>query len=128
MVRVNDMQKCISEILLGYELSLLDANQRKSDLICTLFDDSYIEIGSSGRSYNKKDTILSLKHENINFKYVMDDYSCEQLNEDIALIHYIAIKKVSDSEQVIRSFRTSIWKRSGNNWKLYFHQGTKIKR
>jgi hypothetical protein len=102
------------------ELSILSKDTRKSsEKLHSLIDDNFMEFGVSGFIYNKEEVINSLPNE-ISRDFVIDDLEVALLSENIALVTY----KIKESS--ILSLRSSVWKRSGNLWKLIFHQGTKV--
>jgi len=115
----------IKEYLISLEEKLLNPNIRKSDeeLLQLLYDD-YLEIGVSGNTYNKKDTIETLKRETSGQISVLD-LKVNLLTPAIALITYTAVKKDNPNIEIV-SLRNSLWKKTGKKWQIVFNQGSKI--
>ena len=102
------------------ELSHLDPDIRHSvKKLENLLADEFIEIGSSGKIYHKNDILKWLPLESPR-QFVVEDFSIIILSEDIVLTTY---KLTSEA---VSSLRSSLWKFNGNEWKMVFHQGTKI--
>lgn len=113
------MKKNIEKIK-EFELLLLDDGLRKSkQKLNELIDDEFIEIGISGKIYNKQDVLNSLPYENAR-KFDVNDFNFLNLNKNIILTTY------KTDENLNAALRSSIWRKSDNGWKLIFHQGTKI--
>ena len=104
------------------EERLLDPQFRKSrkDLEIIL-DDDFIEYGSSGGVFNKKQIIDLLISEDMP-NYTIMNFTARNLSHDIILANYQALNQ--DADRVQKSNRCSIWKRVSGHWKMLFHQGT----
>jgi hypothetical protein len=117
----------IKEYLVSLENKLLSAAVRKSaEEIAQLLADDYLEYGSSGKVYNKKDTIEALQSEPV-IEISAHDFEVKLLTPEVALVRYIAVKKdktIIDAS----SLRSSLWKKTGENWQIVFHQGSKIQK
>ena len=117
----------IKEYLVSLENKLLSAAVRKSaEEIAQLLADDYLEYGSSGKVYNKKDTIEALQSEPV-IEISAHDFNVKLLTPEVALVRYIAVKKdktIIDAS----SLRSSLWKKTGENWQIVFHQGSKIQK
>ncbi len=100
------------------ELSLLTPSVRKSrEQLNQLIADDFIEFGSSGRIYNKKDVLESLPGEKSK-DYAVEDFTTSELSAHLILATYTV---TSESR---RSLRSSIWQFNGHHWQMLFHQGT----
>lgn len=106
------------------EKALANPEIRKSiSELSNLLADDFIEFGSSGRVYNKKQTIKALrkiessKISLINFKF-------KQINKQCILVTYKSV--VTDERQKKHSLRSSLWKKENGKWKIVFHQGTNL--
>jgi len=118
-------KKIIENKIKNMEKLLLTANVRKSpDILDNIIADDFIEFGSSGRVFNKKITISTLKDEKIR-KLQLSDFNLKELGGD----HYLATYKITEQrlKKKNRSLRSSIWVNTKNGFRLLFHQGTKIK-
>lgn len=105
------------------EMELLDPDVRTDPVrIRNLLHDDYLEFGSTGRVYNKR-TLLDLLKGEKGADVVIREFAVRQLSADTALVTY---RTVGTAAQEAR--RSSVWVRSGKEWKLAFHQGTRISR
>ena len=91
------------------------------DYLNSVIDDSYLEVGKSGYKITKKDVIDELSSLDEDRNIIIYNFSCNELSNDIYLVHYFT-KKESDN-----IFRTSIWKKENNNFKILFHQASLYK-
>lgn len=112
------------ENLIDLELSLLDPEVRKSEAIVdSLLDDSFVEFGTSGKTYDKKIIVERLSEE-VPSKIEATDFVPVQLSEDVVQLRF-KTKRFGDDGSIVYSLRSSIWKKTGESWKMVFHQGTK---
>lgn len=107
-----------------FEEQLLKTEVRKSrsDLE-SLLADEFVEFASDGRAYDKEQVILALQYESPSPRSI-SDFRIAVLSDDIVLATYEVVRENSQSGEVVRSLRSSIWRRSGDRWQLIFHQGT----
>ncbi len=83
----------------------------------------FIEIGRSGRIYDRSD-VLAVPHHEIKAVLPLRDLGCRLLDTDVAQVTYRSdVDYASGREHAQRS---SVWKRTSAGWKLIFHQGTAI--
>ena len=83
-----------------------------------IIDDNYIEIGKSGKKFTKQDIIRELINLKEDRNIVICNFKCTKISEDIYLIHYITKKDIDNI------FRTSIWKKENDEFKILFHQAS----
>ena len=83
-------------------------------------DDHFQEIGSSGKKIGRQEVIDSLSHKLSDRAIVIEEFQIEILSETAVLAKYIAVF----TEQNQKSFRSSIWVKRGNDWRMLYHQGT----
>ncbi|MFA4942109.1 MAG: DUF4440 domain-containing protein [Patescibacteria group bacterium] len=108
------------------ESSLLTTKVRSSiDLLDKILADDFIEFGSSGSVYNKKKTLKDLPVMAGKVKYTMSNFEVKILSEDIVLSTF-KTRRVIDKKAVV-SLRSSLWRKDGKDWQMFFHQGTPIK-
>ncbi len=106
--------------LIELEQSLLDpAIRRNRAAVNALLDKDIFEFGSSGRHWNRQDTLDLLSSEPP-AKILASDFCIHELAPETTLVTY------KTNINGVVALRSSIWKRSQNEWKLFFHQGTKI--
>jgi hypothetical protein len=102
-------------------MALLDprvrADPRRLD---DLLADDFIEVGSSGRIYDKQTLIAMLAGEEPASVSVLE-FSTRQLAPGVALVTY---RTVGQTGLTVR--RSSIWVRTKGRWRLVFHQATPI--
>jgi len=113
----------ILEKLIKLETKLHSHSVRGSkEKLELLLADDYIEIGVSGKLYDKKETIIMLTTSEPHEIKATDFYLSELSAEMMQLIYRTEHRKNS---QVIRNtIRSSLWKNNGINWRIIFHQGT----
>ncbi len=113
------------------ELELLSAQSRSSARrLDELLDEDFSEIGQSGKLYNKQEIIGAMLREqqlgSVLSRQVKDLHSRE-LSEDLLLLTYFCeVHDITVGIKLRMSRRSSIWRKSGDSWKLLFHQGTSI--
>src|SRR5690349_25111573 len=107
------------QALRDLEERLLHPSVRASaDEVATLLADEFIEFGSSGRIYDKQQTIRLLQQEQGDAQLTMAEFSARKLSVDVVLVTY----RVVESQTI----RSSIWSFQEGRWRMVFHQGTKI--
>lgn len=106
------------------EEKLLQPDIRKSiNDLDTIIDDTFIEIGSSGCIYNKKQIINTLPATpSVNMTIM--DFEAKLLTEGIVQTIY-RVERQND-EMTEYSLRSSIWLLKNEKWCIVFHQGTPI--
>ncbi len=116
----------LGELIRLLEERLLQADVRKSAKdVAELLADDFIEIGSSGRIFDKHATIDALRYESP-VEILLTDYQARILAPDVILVTYRAVRTASASTPTTQSLRSSIWKRLDGRWQLVFHQGTPL--
>ena len=115
------MELNTTEHIRRLEEQLLKPEVRTSpEKLGLLLTDDFLEIGSSGRTYDKKQIIATLQGES-EFGYSLQDFQVKQLSPDTALATY---RLETRQEAKVTSLRSSIWVRGESGWQLMFHQGT----
>jgi hypothetical protein len=83
--------------------------------------DSFFEVGASGRIYSK-DFVLDVLEERLKNpqedKWETKDFHCLEIAKNNYLLSYTLIQ----GQRITR--RSTIWRRSDDNWKIVYHQGT----
>ena len=116
----------LKEIIYELETNLLKQEVRASvEKLNTLIADNFIEYGSSGLIYDKKN-ILERLPQGSSQTYHLYDFQCLNLSEDIIQTRF-KIDIINLDKTKVTSLRTSLWKKTNNNWQIFFHQGTPIK-
>ena len=110
----------IKKHIFDLENALLAEEVRKSeDELNQLISDNFVEFGSSGKIYKKSDILKFLPKEKFK-KITITDFEIISSGKDEITVRY-----KSNSENNI-TLRSSIWKAENDDWKIIFHQGTKI--
>ncbi|MEA1904163.1 MAG: DUF4440 domain-containing protein, partial [Actinomycetota bacterium] len=105
----------------GRELEMLDPLTRSDPRrMKELLRDDFVEFGSSGRVYEKRVLIDMLAKES-HAEVLIRDFSVRELAPSTALVTY---RSVGQSGQEAR--RSSIWVKEADEWRMVFHQGTRI--
>lgn len=102
------------------ELQLLDPAVRASPQALAVFlDPSFVEFGASGRRWDR-DAIIAAVAAEPSTTIAATAMRGELLSRDLAHVTYVAER---DGQ---RSLRSSLWRRTAEGWRMYFHQGTPV--
>ncbi|HVU00889.1 MAG TPA: DUF4440 domain-containing protein [Polyangiaceae bacterium] len=106
----------IHDDLLALEKSFLTAEGRTPEHLDATVSDDFLEIGNSGRTYDKREAIAALKVAPVpaDLAASLADFRVREIAPDVALVTY----------RTRLSLRSSIWRREAGAWRIYFHQGT----
>lgn len=96
--------------------SLNPVNRQSKVFWENILSDDFIEFGSSGVLYTKKD-VLSSKSLNSS-EIRIEDLNCRMISEHAFLVTYMAFK---DGK---KTFRSSLWRLEAKEPKLFFHQSS----
>jgi hypothetical protein len=88
-----------------------------------LIADDFIEYGSSGREYGKKDILRILPNEPP-AKMEIEDFHARSLSPEVVLLNYSLLSHDERSRGVKRTRRSSIWRLTDGRWQIVFHKGT----
>jgi hypothetical protein len=86
-----------------------------------IIDDRYLEVGKSGKRFNKNDVIKDLSALSEDRNITIYNYTCDEITKGLYLIHYIT-KSGEDN-----IFRSSIWESEHGKSKIIFHQASLLK-
>lgn len=89
-----------------------------------LMDDGFWEVGASGRIYDRDEVleVLTERFRDSNRQedvWEVSDFACRELSADFYLATYTLLQ---DDQRKTR--RATLWRRSGDVWKIVYHQGT----
>ncbi|WP_083888031.1 MULTISPECIES: GNAT family N-acetyltransferase [Nocardia] len=102
------------------EMRLLDPAVRASPQALAVFlAPSFIEFGASGRRWDRDSIIAALAAEPPTTT-AATQIRGQLLSPDLAHVTYIAER---DGQ---KSLRSSLWRRTDDGWRMYFHQGTPV--
>ncbi|MGV8934881.1 MAG: DUF4440 domain-containing protein [Gallionellaceae bacterium] len=114
------LEASTDKTLQDLELSLLQASVRSSARVAELLAEDFVEFGSSGKIYNKAQSIALLQAEK-SYEFTVSQFSVKLLAPDFALLTYRAHRH---SEPALNTLRSSIWVQRQGRWQIVFHQGT----
>ena len=110
----------LKESIYKLETSLLSPQMRHSKEI--LISDEFIEIGKSRIIYCKTELIEALINKSDKTSIIIENFEISQLSKEVILSTYKSVN-TKDNTSTLRS---SIWVLE-EDWRIRFHQGTKIK-
>jgi hypothetical protein len=119
---MNNQKELTETIRLLEEKLLAPATRRSAVELDELLADGFIEFGRSGRVFNKQAVISRIQRDETD-KMNLSDFKIVILAPDIILATYYARKMEADGQKSY-SLRSSIWRRAGDKWQMFFHQGT----
>jgi hypothetical protein len=116
----------IADHLRDLEEQLLQPEVRKDPgVLSTFIADDFLEIGSSGRIYDKAAILTALIDEPNHPPAFISNFSVRTLVEDVALVTYRTSRSnTSGPNSSVQ--RTSIWIFRNDRWQIVFHQGTPL--
>jgi hypothetical protein len=116
----------IRKEIYALESSLLTPEIRASaEALDQLLSDDFFEFGSSGNAYLKKDTLSHVPKSApaYNETALIQDFNVKELSPDCVLATYRSDITYADGERK-HAYRSSIWMKENNRWRMLFHQGT----
>jgi hypothetical protein len=90
----------------------------------SMMDAGFWEIGASGRPYSREYVLAELEqrhqqpHEDV---WETSGFHCRELADDVYLLTYTLIQN-----EIRKTRRSTIWRRTEVGWKILFHQGTLV--
>jgi hypothetical protein len=108
------------------EERLLERRVRSDpDLLGELLAEEFLEFGSSGRAWSKRETLDALREER-GARFTISDFQARLISPGAALatyrVHVLAEPEPPGPSR--SSLRSSIWVHRDGRWQLVFHQGT----
>ena len=120
-----DLTKAEEEELRRLEESLLRPEVRSSrKAVEALLDETFVEIGASGRVYDKRQTLAAVSRD-AGAEIALSDFSARLLVPGVAQVMYRSVQAQLDGNKR-ETLRSSIWMKRGERWKIVFHQGTLV--
>ena len=107
-------------LLCELEKSLLEPGAHMPERVSRLLAERFVEFGSSGRTFNKAQVLVSLGTDSW-AKHTATELKVELLGSHTALVTYRAYRH---TEPPVRTLRSSIWQQLEGHWQMVFHQGT----
>lgn len=116
----------ISAHLRACEETLLDPEVRRDRAqVAALLAEDFMEFGSSGRAWSREEILELLATESYQ-PPAMEDFKCDFIAEGVALVTYKTVRVDSQSGLRAVVLRSSIWIEESGEWRVRFHQGTKV--
>ncbi|AEV39509.1 hypothetical protein PSE_5007 [Pseudovibrio sp. FO-BEG1] len=111
-------EQSLTELLLSFEKQLLDpAVRRVRKKLERLLHVDFVEIGASGRTYDRQQVLDELPAEAHGYPTrTIEGFQIRELGEGLVQVFY------DIAENGTR--RTSIWMFAGHRWRMIYHQGT----
>lgn len=120
----------LTEQIQRLELRLLQSDlNAHPELIDELLAANFEEIDNRGQLQSRDDVIDWLMRKDPHLHWAFNHFRVKVLTEDLALAIYSVQSPSRPDDQLTQapgSIRTSLWQRQGNDWKMIFHQATKI--
>jgi len=114
-----EITRSLEETLFELERLAMTGSQEQLE---QLLASDFKEFGSSGAIYDKQKTLEAPMPSHV-AEFTIRDFELKELSPDIVLATYHLTKTFTATSQV-SSLRISIWKNSGDGWRMVFHQGT----
>jgi hypothetical protein len=110
------------QLVIDLELRLLQPLVRASPAeVDKLLHPDFIEFGASGRTWDRAQMITSLAGEQLpggEAPVTASEITAVRLADDVVHVTYVSQR----DQRYAR--RSSIWRRTDEGWRIYFHQGT----
>lgn len=119
------MQETIIDHIIKQEVQLLDKVD-SPEILASLIDNEFIEIGSSAVVYDKAEVMRWLVSDDKSER-IGKAFKAYTLAENIILLTYISIIKDTPIAESKQAMRSSIWRLTDGQWRMVFHQGTPLK-
>ncbi|MDE2140877.1 MAG: DUF4440 domain-containing protein [Elusimicrobia bacterium] len=117
-------ENLFEELLKKLEQRLLEPGIRKSAAqVGALLADDFREFASSGKTYNKIQTIELLQNSPA-ADSTLEDFKTVILAPDVVLATFVYFRGATHDRPAAKSIRSSLWKRMEGRWQMVFHQGT----
>ena len=119
-----EADKAVEKHLRHLEECLLQPDMHKAaEEVAELLTEDFIEFGSSGRIFHRKELIESLQSEPT-MRRSLTNFTTSVLAPGVVLTTYRVIRHDPAEAQPAYSLRSSIWKLIDGRWRILFHQGT----
>lgn len=117
----------LKNLIIGLEKELLEPAVRSaaSGRLDAFLADEFFEFGQSGKRYAKRDILAALPADGEQ-RFVPSNFEMIVLASDIVLLTYFVEQSSLDDGATRSSWRSSIWKRYDQDWRMLFHQATPV--
>jgi len=89
-----------------------------------MMDSEFREVGASGREYTREfvlDVLEERYSRPFEDRWETSEFQCQQLAIDLYLLTYMLVQ-----DGARKSRRATLWRRTSEDWKIVYHQGTLI--
>jgi hypothetical protein len=93
-----------------------------AQIVDQLLADDFVEIGRSGRVYDKTQILSALAAESGVVAVETDNFQFRTIADGVVLLTYVT--RTTDGAGSRAALRSSIWKQIDGRWQMLFHQGT----
>ncbi len=108
------------------EEALLDpAIRRDGARVDALLAEDFLEFGSSGRVWSREATLELLASEDYT-RPAMEDFKCDWIADGVVLVTYRSVRTDAHTGAKSIALRSSLWVNKSCDWRMRFHQGTKV--
>ena len=116
----------LAETIIDKEKALLTWEVRSSaDKLKSLLSVEFREMGASGVYFGLSEVLESLPSEE-NWSCKTKDWEFRMLSDNVVQTIHRAFVVHFEGDEGVYSRRTSIWRNESGEWKMIYHQGTKI--
>ncbi len=92
--------------------------------LSVLLADDFVEFGASGNVWASKAEVIEGLQDEVFSVRSISDFALKMLAEGVALVTYRCQRVATEANAVGESLRSSVWRESGGQWQMVFHQGT----
>jgi hypothetical protein len=119
---MNNLKETIETIRMLEEKLVEPSTRHSVKELSALLDDDFTEFGHSGNVYDKQVVIGRIQKEETD-RMTLSDFKVVILAPNVILATYRATKTETGGQKSY-SLRSSIWRKTGDKWQMFFHQGT----
>ena len=120
---MSDTTMLATLIALEESLHRLETRQNPDSLEALLHKE-FVEIGRSGRRFNRQDLLAEYGNGDPLPAVVASDYTLEHIQPGLWLLTYETVQIGSDGGNEKHTLRASLWQETHAGPRLRFHQGT----
>jgi hypothetical protein len=116
----------IEAALIANDKALLTPEVRRSvPKLKSLLSEDFREIGATG-AYFGLQNVLDRLPKTDNWSATAQDFECRMLSPTVGQVVFRCVITHDADVEPVYSHRSSIWKLEDGDWKMVFHQGTKV--
>jgi len=109
--------------LIDLERDLATPGRLSPATVNALLAEDFYEIGASGKTYNKQQTLDALAETTLTATQ-LDNFKGHWVTDDVVVLLFHSLRE--SNEGPIQALRSSLWQKVGNNWVLRFHQASRL--